>query len=259
MQNKQQPRRFVAVGDVHGQFEPFLRILRHAKLVDVHTNWIGQNARLLQIGDTIDRGPYSLQVDKLLEKLQQQAAQQKGEVIRLVGNHELELILGNFSISEFPPEQQKQLQQKFSTQVINGLLKAAYAYKGFLFTHAGINQKLARVFKTQLDNLSAANLAILINFIFRESVAHQFYKHPIFNISLSRSGTSHFGGIFWEDLNDLIKAVPKLPVWQVVGHTPIDHIVLDQKLHLIPIDVGMHRKEQYIEIDEAGQPTIITL
>ena len=259
MQNERQPRRFVAVGDVHGQFEPFLRILRHAKLVDVHTNWVGQNARLLQIGDTIDRGPYSLQVDNLLEKLQQQAPAQKGEVIRLVGNHELELILGNFAISQFPPEKQQELQQKYIAQVKSGQLKAAYAYKGFLFTHAGINQKLMRVFRAQLENLTAANLAILINFIFKESVVNQFYKHPIFNISLRRSGTSHFGGIFWEDLNDLIKSFPKLSLWQVIGHTPIDHIVVDQKLHIIPIDVGMHHKEQYLEISDTGNVQIISL
>jgi hypothetical protein len=252
-------RRLVIIGDVHGYFEQLLVLLRHAKLIDAQQNWIGGQNRLLQIGDIFDRGPFPLEADALLEKLQLQAPSSKGEVIRLMGNHELEIMLGNFAISEVPLAQLPALQQKFIRQVLDGKLKAAYAYKGFLCTHAGVTQKLLRVFNAQLDNPDAANLAILINFIFRESVAHSFYKHPIFNISVHRSGPSSFGGVFWEDLEDLIASYKQSPFWQVIGHTPIDHVVIDQNRQMIAVDAGLHRKLQYVEISEKGVAKIVTV
>lgn len=259
MQKQATSRRFVAVGDVHGRLEPFVNMLRHAGLVNTYSDWCGGNAQFLQIGDTVDRGPHSLQVDDILDRLQVQAAKVGGEVIRLIGNHELEVILGNFDISQIPPERLEMLQQKLIAQVADNKIRAAYAYKGFLFTHAGVSRRLMQIFDTHLEDLSAANLALLINFIFKESIEHKFYKHPIFNISVRRSGTSRFGGIFWEDLTDLIQSYRQSPVWQVVGHTPIDHIVIDTQRQIIPIDVGLHRKQQYLEISSSGEPKIITM
>ncbi|MBO4675407.1 MAG: metallophosphoesterase [Elusimicrobiaceae bacterium] len=252
-------QRFVVIGDIHGHLEPFLQILHHAGLIDGNGDWAGATTQLLQIGDTIDRGPHSLQVEGVLDRLQEQAKQKGGEVIRLVGNHELELLLGNFSISQIPQPQLVELQQKFRQKIADGTLKAAHAYHGFLCTHAGISRRLMQVFDSQMEELTASNLALLINLIFKESVAHQFYKHPIFNISTRRSGPNRFGGIFWEDLEDLIQSYHQSPVWQVVGHTPIDHIVIDRQMQIIPIDVGLHRKEQYLEFFEGNLPKIVTV
>ena len=253
-------RKLIAVGDVHGQFEGLVKILRHAKLIDAEHNWCGKHNRLVQIGDILDRGPFSLKVDALLDRLQIEAAAAGGEVIRLVGNHELELMMENYLISEFQREQAIQMREKLIGQVLSGDLKAAYAYKGFLFTHAGVTRKLFRIFKLQLDDPSAANMAILINLIFKESIKHSFFKHPIFKISISRKGPDRFGGIFWEDLEDLIHSYPQgSPIWQVFGHTPVENMVVDRVLSMIPLDVGMDRKLQYLEITDQGVPSIVSL
>lgn len=253
-------RKFIAVGDVHGQFEGFVKILRHAGLLDTQHHWCGGHNRLLQIGDILDRGPFSLKVDSLLDKLQIEAEAQGGEIIRLVGNHELEIMMENYLISEFQREQAIQIREKLIGQVLSGDLKAAYAYKGFLFTHAGVTHKLLRIFSLQLEDPNAANLAILINLIFKESIKHAFFKHPIFNISLSRKGPDRFGGIFWEDLEDLVHSYPQgSPVWQVLGHTPVQTMVIDRVLNMIVLDVGMHRKLQYLEINDQGVPTVVSL
>ena len=254
------PRKLIAVGDVHGQFEGFVKILRHAKLINAQHQWCGGHNRLVQIGDILDRGPFSLKVDALLDQLQAEAVAAGGEVIRLVGNHELELMMENYLISEFNRELAAQIRAKLVGQVLAGDLKAAYAYKGFLFTHAGITRKLMRIFKLQLDDPSAANLAILINLIFKESIKHSFFKHPIFNISISRRGPDRFGGIFWEDLEDLLNSYPQgSPVWQVIGHTPVENVAIDRVMSMIALDVGMHRKLQYVEISDQGVPSVITL
>lgn len=259
MQTQKNPKQVFVVGDVHGQFEPFVTLLQYAGLVDGDLNWIGGHHRLVQMGDIFDRGPASRKVDDLLDRIQKQAPQSQGEVIRLVGNHELEPLLSNFVISGFNKEEAHYVHDKLTRQVLSGELRAAYAYKGILFTHAGVTRKLYKIFQMQLDDPSAGNIAALINLIFRESIKHEFYKHPIFNISISRKGADRFGGIFWEDLEDLVASYPQSPIIQIVGHTQVEQIVWDRSANIIPVDVGMHRKLQYLTINDEGSIRIVTL
>ncbi|MBR3899778.1 MAG: metallophosphoesterase [Elusimicrobiaceae bacterium] len=251
-------RKVIVVGDVHGQYDAFVEILRHAELIDENQNWTGGRNRLVQMGDIFDRGPKPRQVDDLLDKIQQQANATQGEVIRLVGNHELELLMSNFLISGFGKEEAKLVRDKLKRQVLDFQIRAAYAYKGFLFTHAGVTNRLMKIFKMQLDELTENNVAILANMIFREAIKHEFFRHPIFNISLNRSGTDRFGGIFWEDLDDLMASCPKSQLRQVVGHTPVEEIVLDNGRNIIPVDVGLHKKLQYLQIC-GSTPEVITI
>lgn len=124
-------RKLIAVGDVHGQFDGLVKILRRAGVIDNNHHWCGGHSRLVQIGDILDRGPFSLKVDALLDRLQAEALADGGEVIRLIGNHELELMMENYLISEFQREQAILMREKLIGQVLAGQLKAAYAYKGF--------------------------------------------------------------------------------------------------------------------------------
>lgn len=253
-------RKLFAVGDVHGQYEGLVKILLHANLMNIRHHWCGGHNRFVQMGDILDRGPSSLKVDALLDQLQMEAAAAGGEVVRLVGNHELELMMENYLISEFNREVASEIRSKMIGQVLAGDLKAAYAYKEFLFTHAGVTRKLMRIFKLQLDTPNAANLAMLINLIFKESIKHSFFKHPIFNISISRRGPDRFGGIFWEDLVDLVKSYPQRnPMWQVIGHTPVESAVIDRTMNMIALDVGLHRKLQYLEISDQGVPSVVNV
>ena len=81
--------RLVALGDVHGDFEGMLKALHAAKLVDLHGTWSGGCATLVQTGDVVDRGPDSIKCLRHLRKLKDQAAEEHGSVITLIGNHEL--------------------------------------------------------------------------------------------------------------------------------------------------------------------------
>ncbi len=251
-------RQVVVIGDVHGQYDAFVLLLRHAGLIDGDLNWCGGRNRLVQMGDIFDRGPKPRQVDELLDRIQKQANASQGEVIRLVGNHELELLMSNFLISGFGKEEAKLVRDKLKRQVLDFEVRAAYAYKGFLFTHAGVTRKLMKIFKMQLDELNENNVAILTNMIFREAIKHDFFRHPIFNISLHRSGTDRFGGIFWEDLDDLFASFPRSDLRQVVGHTQVDEIVLDNGRNIIAVDVGLHRKLQYLRIVN-GVPEVVNV
>jgi hypothetical protein len=89
------PERLVAVGDVHGDFDNFCLILKRSGLVDSRNHWIGGTATLVQTGDVIDRGPKGREAMDLLMALQQEAAIAGGQVLPLLGNHELMNILGD--------------------------------------------------------------------------------------------------------------------------------------------------------------------
>ena len=50
------PPRIVAVGDVHGAYAEFTALLASAGLVDAALDWSGGDARLVVLGDVLDRG-----------------------------------------------------------------------------------------------------------------------------------------------------------------------------------------------------------
>ena len=65
--------RIVAVGDVHGDYNQFLRTLLAAKVIDQNNQWIGGRTHLIQTGDLFDRGPDSRKAMDLLMRLEVEA------------------------------------------------------------------------------------------------------------------------------------------------------------------------------------------
>ena len=87
--------RVVAVGDVHGDFEQLVAVLRAAGLIDEQRNWTGGKTHLVQTGDVLDRGPDSRKAMDLLMELEKQARKAGGRVLCLIGNHEAMNIYGD--------------------------------------------------------------------------------------------------------------------------------------------------------------------
>ena len=88
-------KRIVAVGDIHGAYNGVRTILREAALLDDEDDWAGADAILVQTGDFLDRGPGAVDVARLLMKLQRQAPESGGEVVVLLGNHEVLNLIGD--------------------------------------------------------------------------------------------------------------------------------------------------------------------
>ena len=88
-------KRIVAVGDVHGDYDGFVEVLREAELINRRRNWIAGDTHLVQVGDLPDRGPDTDRVIDLLRKLEKQAAEAGGRVHALIGNHEAMNMLGD--------------------------------------------------------------------------------------------------------------------------------------------------------------------
>jgi hypothetical protein len=87
--------RIVAVGDVHGDFDAFVAVLRSAGVIDKSNKWSGGATWLVQTGDCVDRGADSRKVLDLLINLERQAAKSKGRVYSLLGNHEAMNVYGD--------------------------------------------------------------------------------------------------------------------------------------------------------------------
>ena len=88
--------RIVAVGDVHGDFDQFVRVLRAAEVIDAGHRWIGGKTHLVQTGDVLDRGPDSRKAMDLLRELELQASRAGGAVHALIGNHEAMVPMGDW-------------------------------------------------------------------------------------------------------------------------------------------------------------------
>lgn len=82
------PSRLVAIGDVHGNFEGWARLLRIAGLVDSEHHWSGGNATLVMTGDVIGRGGWPKRIYLWIRRLMREARQAGGRIEFLLGNHE---------------------------------------------------------------------------------------------------------------------------------------------------------------------------
>lgn len=88
-------QRVLAIADIHGAYDELRDILRHVELVDKRGRWIGGDAILVQTGDFFDRGARTIDVARYLKKLQEQAEKKGGQVIILLGNHEVLNLIGD--------------------------------------------------------------------------------------------------------------------------------------------------------------------
>lgn len=252
------PRPLFAVGDAHGQYHEFAAVLIDSGLMSIELEWTGKNAILLQTGDVLDRGPMPLEIDKLLDILQPQAKASGGEIIRLIGNHELEILRKNYFITSLPYAFIEPYRCKLIKDVLEGKVCAAYGARGFLFTHAGVCDNLYAVLKKEITKKPAPSvMARHINDIFKDAVATAHYRHPIFNVSYLRGGGERFGGIFWEDINSLFENHQLCPFKQIVGHTPMHDIAVSEDKKIIAVDVGMEEvfngNFKYLKIIKNGK------
>jgi len=122
--------RIVAVGDVHGDYEAFISVLRDAGAIDDKSRWTGGKTHLVQTGDVLDRGPDSRKVIDLIQNLEKQASKAGGRVHSLIGNHEVMnmygdlryVVAGEFAAFKTPDSQR--LRDAFWEQEAKGMSPA---------------------------------------------------------------------------------------------------------------------------------------
>lgn len=81
-----------AMSDAHGMFSNLVPLLQTGGIVDSGNHWAAGKALLIVIGDSIDKGPDSVDVIDLWIQLAREAEASGGKVVHLLGNHEAEFL-----------------------------------------------------------------------------------------------------------------------------------------------------------------------
>jgi hypothetical protein len=94
-----------AIGDIHGDFNAFVLVLKKAGLIDNNYHWIGGNSHVVQVGDILDRKvrdteftdeDSEFKLISLILTLQLESYSAGGGYHPVIGNHEIMNILGIF-------------------------------------------------------------------------------------------------------------------------------------------------------------------
>ncbi len=93
--------RIVVIGDLHGDYDNFVKILRGTGLVDSNLRWAAGQTHLVQTGDILDRYDEARKILDLLMRLEKEAEEAGGMVHVLLGNHE-EMNLTGVVFSTYP-------------------------------------------------------------------------------------------------------------------------------------------------------------
>ncbi|KPA83455.1 putative serine/threonine phosphatase [Leptomonas pyrrhocoris] len=166
-------RRIVAVGDLHGDYEQSVSVLRLTNLVDNNTHWIGEDAFLVQLGDILDVGPDDIKIVKLLMRLQKEAQARGGDVVELLGNHELRNFRGDYTAVDQASLAANGGKEGRDTLLSNATAvgtylrtrKAIFHYGPFLFMHGGFSTATASMITSlkRVEDFNAELTQALMN------------------------------------------------------------------------------------------------
>jgi len=235
--------RIVAVGDVHGDNNQFVKTLRAAEVIDEKSDWIAGKTHLVQIGDVLDRGPDSRKTMDLLMKLEEQSAKAGGGVHPLIGNHEAMVPMNDWryvhpgEILAFAGDDnyRKAMSKdgKYGRWIRSH--NAIVQINDILFVHAGLSPQYAKM------SLAEINKAIRDQLINYDPAAKEQPEGlataddgPLWDRSLELGAEA----VVAKKLDIVFKAYGAAHM--VIGHTPdTEGVLTAADNRLIRIDVGM--------------------
>ena len=119
--------RIVAVGDLHGDYDQYIKVLTTNGLVDEALRWAGGKTHFVQLGDVVDRGPDSNKIIRHLMKLEKEAKKKGGRVHVLIGNHEVMNVQGDLRYVH--PGEYSALITENSEAVRESYIEAVYRHR----------------------------------------------------------------------------------------------------------------------------------
>lgn len=239
--------RIAAFGDIHGNFESLVAVLKNGGIIDKNLNWTFGDGHLVFCGDIFDRGDQVTECLWFIFFLEQEAEIAGGKLHLLLGNHEL-MALNNdirylhdkylYMASIF----QSRYSDFFGTNSVLGRWlrskPAAIRINDYIFVHGGLSPTLAE-----------ANLTIQsINEIVRKNIDENKPEDLVFGIE----GPFWYRGYMmnWQGHGLITKKETKevLEFYKtskiIFAHTPARKI---KAIHdaLIAIDIEIHNNEHY--------------
>lgn len=246
-------KRIIAIGDVHGSLDGLLEDLFHANVTTTAKTceWKPQSqdgTLVVQVGDIVDRGPQALEAYQCIKHLQETASGYNGEVVRLLGNHELWWLTGVFYKRNAKTDTRENVMaivRMLVDDIMTGLVVGAYVHRisdvPVMFVHAGFSpayynhlQSTSTTRKDDKPLLSSPNptpeeLALYVNGVLNETTVgcehfpcYKTYTDEVFGAGPDRGGTG-VGGPLWTDFSILQQAdelgTGPQDFVQVVGHS----------------------------------------
>ena len=254
-------RTVVVLGDVHGELSAVGEILHDTGVINNHGVWTGEDTVVVQAGDVVDRGPFSAKTFYFFRNLQEQARKAGGDVFRLLGNHELALLEGNFVMADFT--EQQQIKEEIARDVLNGTIVGAVYIHGRLIIHGGLMPQIRKWLSGQISketgialrDITMPLLAEKINALLVEAVRSGDFSSRLFEKSAlkitGKKNSSKPGGPFWADYREVVSA-RQPDILQVVGHSIGDRIRYARDLSVVNVDVGIYRGRRGFLLSQNG-------
>ncbi|KAL0908200.1 hypothetical protein M5K25_022678 [Dendrobium thyrsiflorum] len=154
------PSRLVAIGDLHGDLSKSLQALALAGLTDPFSlRWTGGTTVAVQVGDVLDRGGDEIRLLYLLHRLKFEAYRAGGELLTILGNHEIMNIEGNFRyVTPEGLDEFKQWGRWFRVglsmkHLCSGLEKPSDPFKGIPTSFPGVKKEFWEGFRARIAAL----------------------------------------------------------------------------------------------------------
>jgi hypothetical protein len=96
----EQPEKLIVIGDLNGDCESLICVLRGLSLIDDAYHWCAQNVHLVQLGDLVNRGAAPRRAFDILSQLEKEARHFDSHIHMLLGNHEVMVTLNNLAWCE---------------------------------------------------------------------------------------------------------------------------------------------------------------
>jgi hypothetical protein len=245
-------RNIIAIGDVHGDYEATVESLRITNVINHKLDWTGKNNILIQMGDILDRGGRNnsygdedseLKIIYLFQRLKKQAQKEGGDVVCLIGNHELMNLQGicdycsKLGIKRFGNVKNRVKFYKPGNKMaisMTKLFKAIYKIGPWLFVHGGIRSLLSKKYTVDYIN-NLMNRYLLGDIKLEDSKEFQ-------ELFLDDNSIFWYRGFSDTAVNckQLNKSLSNLDAkYMVVGHTPQDCINTKCHNRIWRIDTAM--------------------
>lgn len=235
--------KIIALSDIHGQYNLFVKILRAYDVIDDNNNWSFGDGHLVIVGDIFDRGSQVNEVLWMVYKLEHQAIAKGGGLHYTIGNHEEMIINKDIRyVNDKYLQSATQLNLSYDQLYAENTLMGNWLRRkpvivqlnDIVFVHAGISPEVAQKnYTVEFINKTFTNEIL-------GRTKAETAKDSTLSFLRGSKGPIWYRGYFkdkdlrHEDIDTILKHVGKKHI--VVGHTSQQSIVSLFKNRIFGVD-----------------------
>ncbi|MBE9467313.1 MAG: metallophosphoesterase [Bacteroidetes bacterium] len=216
--------KIMVIGDIHGEYDYLLKLLRNTKVIDEKNNWIWGHGHIVFCGDIFDRGNNVTESLWLINQLEKKAKKKGGRVHFLLGNHEIMalnddarylspkycFICNRFELNYSNLYNKKSVMGRWLRSK-NTVIKI----NDILFTHAGISPKIAEN-KLSIDSINKT----VRNYL---DEPKKSLRKPITNLVIGNEGPLWYRGYIMNLYN--YKKISNQEIDEILNFYNASHII----------------------------------